>query len=151
MTIRAGFLLLLVLLTAAPACGSNRGGGGGGGGADSGGPRPDSGGPPPGGGSGVDPSRRAGELTMAESMQFCSWLIEQFGGEGVTTMCGDSPLTGPTTTECVMRSQTAPDTCPATIGEAEDCYELIALDPCILLMGVPPECSVLLGPMCTPS
>jgi hypothetical protein len=99
----------------------------------------------------VDRSRRAGELTPAESMQFCEWLIEQFGGEGAMTMCGGTTLTGPTTSECIERSQTAPDTCPATIGDAEDCYLIVGEDPCVLLSGLPEPCSVLLGPKCNAS
>ena len=149
MTIRIGALLLLGLLTAA-ACGSNRGGGGGGGGADSG-PRSDGGGPRPGGGSGVDRTTNAADVTPAEQMQLCAWLIDQFGGDGVMTTCAEGTVTGPTMSDCIERGSMVPDTCPATVGDAEDCYLAISADPCILLMGIPPACSVVLGPMCVPS
>src|SRR5687768_13541223 len=112
-SIALGFLALVQLI--AVGCGGRRGDGGG---IDAAGPVP--------GGSGVDGSRRLAELTPAETTTFCDWLIERFGGEGMTLSCVAGPVGAPTLESCRGEIEGASIDCPATVAQAESCLR----NPC---------------------
>lgn len=83
------------------------------------------------GGSGVDASKPITQLTASEVMQFCEWSVEEQGGAGTTTDCGDGvTVTVDTVQECVDGYGGFTSDCTTTVGQVEDCIEAIAADPC---------------------
>jgi hypothetical protein len=89
------------------------------------------------GGSGVDGNKRPGELTAAERTQFCTWAIEQTGGENAEETCSaDVTASNGTVAECT--ADIGQIACNITVGQIETCFAACN-SPCDIFTA--PECA----------
>ena len=82
------------------------------------------------GSSGIESSKYMDELSSDEISTLCDWMLEQQGGVGVETDCGDGlSTTTPTKDEC-----TATTTLPhCQVSAVESCMEALDGNSCNLL------------------
>ncbi|MGE0548701.1 MAG: hypothetical protein AB7O24_13490 [Kofleriaceae bacterium] len=83
-------------------------------------------------GSGLSTDKKLLELTATEQDTFCTYVADMTEGPR-TVMCNDQPLQLPGKQECLDELATFPDTCMATVGLAETCWDLVGDDPCNFL------------------
>lgn len=81
--------------------------------------------------SGVDVTKRLGDLSAAEMRDVCTWVIAQQGGEGAVHQCenGDT-VTLDTVDECVAERDGF-DTCSVTVRQLEECVLAVGEDVCL--------------------
>jgi hypothetical protein len=80
-----------------------------------------------GGGSGLDSDKRLSELTEAELLDLCEYIIDEGPSEPVE--CDDGVTYTPqTAAECA--EDAFPESCTATVANAEACAEAIGEDVC---------------------
>lgn len=78
-------------------------------------------------GSGLDSGKALGTLTASEMTTLCEYIVEQFPSEPVE--CGPDDVYEPqTVAECA--EDTFPETCTATVNDAEACAEALGADVC---------------------
>ena len=116
---RSTTLFGLCLAAALFACG-------GGGDDDNSGDDDDNGG---GGDSGLSTGAIVTDLSDDDLVELCDWNIDELGGEGHETECGDGlTATVGSSAECVSSFENKD--CALTVGEFEDCTGALADDPC---------------------
>lgn len=79
-----------------------------------------------GGDSGLDSSKELGTLTADELSTLCEYVVSASPSEPVE--CDGFTYEPTTQTEC--ESDPFPETCTATVGNAEACADAIGDDPC---------------------
>ena len=79
-------------------------------------------------GSGLDRSGVVTALPPADLMTLCEWSTETQGGAGTTTECGDHTVTVEDAPHCA--DGFTGKTCTLTVGQLEDCVNVLADDPC---------------------
>lgn len=117
---------VLAALTLATACG----GGGGGGGTDTG---------------GVDPDEKASDLTAQQAMDLCAAYQADFPAKTVDCGSGNEVGVGFGSDSCTDFTP-PPAGCPATVGQATDCFQALYDDACG--SGLPPACADVDTPAC---
>jgi len=81
--------------------------------------------------SGVDSSKHVNSLSDGEAQTFCEWAVDEQGGAGTVTDCGDGlTITVDTVAECVAKQGNYTSDCAATVADAEACTTAIGNDPC---------------------
>ena len=81
-------------------------------------------------GSGIDKNKKINALSQSEVTTFCKWAIDEQGGPGHTTMCGDIVIIVNTQMECEGQYGNFSASCTATVSDGEACVHALAADPC---------------------
>ena len=100
-------------------------------------------GPPP---SDIDRMAPFTSLSPSQLGELCDWSNAQLGGYGRMETCkgGNTVSTLPSHDVCVAHPP--PSTCPATVGQVEDCVTALAPKSsslCALASSFPPACAAL--------
>ena len=83
-------------------------------------------------GSGIDKNKKMNALSSGEVTTFCTWAIDEQGGTGHRTMCGDVQIVVNTQMECEGQFGSFAASCTATVSDGEACVHALAADPCSL-------------------
>ena len=81
-------------------------------------------------GSGVDGDKTIVSMSASERTDFCEWAIDEQGGAGTVTTCGEVTITVQSVADCVASFDSFVASCTATVSQGETCVEAVASNPC---------------------
>ena len=71
--------------------------------------------------SGIDPTTRLDQLTLAQKIAYCDWAASRYCGYGQIVDCGDGNILGVDSQDYCVGRMTNPGGCASTVGENEEC------------------------------
>jgi hypothetical protein len=100
--------------------------------------------------SDIQPSAPIASIGANELGELCDWSNAQLGGYGRSESCGSGVTAKTFASHDECASHPFPSTCPATVGQYEDCVTAMAgsgSSLCEMLSSMPPACQALV-PSC---